>query len=329
MRRRELLALACGAAASAAASLRLRAQPTMPVIGLLCGGTAETDAYRLNAFKQGLSEGGYNEGRNVAFEYRWAELHYDRLPALATELVQRKVDLIASIGGIPSAIAAKASTASIPILIAIGGDPVQLGLVASLNRPGANVTGVSFLINAMGAKQLETLHQLLPAAELIAFLWNPANPNGETDKRNFVAAAESLHQKILLLEARNDSELEAAFAALTEQHAAALVVGADFFLISRRDKLVQMTATRQVPAVYPLREFTAAGGLMSYGTNLAEGYRLVGTYAVRILKGEKPADLPVQQSTKVELTINLKAAKALGLGEMPNALLGRADEVIE
>jgi putative ABC transport system substrate-binding protein len=165
--------------------------------------------------------------------------------------------------------------------------------------------------------------------QLIAFLWNPANPNGETDKRNFVAAAESLHQKILLLEARNDSELEAAFAALTEQHAAALVVGADFFLISRRDKLVQMTATRKVPAVYPLREFTAAGGLMSYGTNLAEAYRLVGNYAVHILKGEKPADLPVQQSTKVELTINLKAAKALGLGEMPNALLGRADEVIE
>src|SRR6202035_5592940 len=297
MRRRQFLSL-LGSVAAAWPLVGRAQRPTMPVIGLLCGGTWESDAYRLAPFQRGLQEAGYVEGRNVTFEYRWAEQKYDRLPALAAELVRHEVSLIVAMGGIPSAVAAKPSTTTIPILIAIGGDPVQLGLVASLNRPGGNVTGVSFLINAMGAKQLETLHQLLPAAELIAFLWNPANPNGETDKRNFVAAAESLRQKILLLEARNDSELEAAFAALTEQHAAALVVGADFFLISRRDKLIQMTATRKVPAVYPLREFTAAGGLMSYGTNLAEAYRLVGTYAVRILEGEKPADLPVPQSTK-------------------------------
>ncbi len=327
MRRREFIRLVGGTLALR--PLTARAQPAKtPFIGLLCGGTAETDADRLNAFRQGLAEGGYNEGRTVAFEYRWAEQHYERLPALATELVQRGVDLIIALGGIPSAVAAKPSTASIPILIAIGGDPVQLGLVASLNQPGGNVTGVSFLINAMGAKQLEALHQLLPAADLIAYLWNPANPNAETDRKNFVVAAEALERKILFLPAGNDGELEAGFDTAAERHAAALVVNADFFLVSRRDKLVQMAAAQKLPAVYPLREFTTAGGLMSYGTNLAEGYRLVGNYAARILKGEKPAELPVQQSTKVELTINLKAAKALGL-EVPIALLARADEVIE
>lgn len=308
--------------------LAARAQPATPIIGLLCGGTAETDADRLNAFRQGLAEGGYNEGRTVAFEYRWAEQHYDRFPALAIELVQRGVDLIVAMGGIPSAVAAKPSTVSIPILIAIGGDPVQLGLVASLNRPGGNVTGVSFLINAMGAKQLEALDELLPAADLVAYLWNPANPNAEIDRKNFVAAAKALGRNILLLPARNDGELDTAFATAAERRAAALVVNADFFLVSRRDKLVQMAAVQKLPAVYPLREFTVAGGLMSYGTNLAEGYRLVGNYAARILKGEKPSELPVQQSTKIELTINLKAARALGL-EVPITLLGRADQVIE
>ena len=328
MRRREFVTLIGGATVAWPLAARAQQRP-MPVVGLLSGGTQKEDAFRIDAFRHGLAEKGFVEGRNVALIYRGAAGSYDQLPALANELARTQVAVIVALGPTLSGLAAKAASATIPVVFFIGADPVKVGLVGSLNRPGANVTGVSFLINAMGAKQLETLHQLLPAAELIAFLWNPANPNGETDKRNFVAAAESLHQKILLLEARNDSELEAAFAALTEQHAAALVVGADFFLISRRDKLVQMTATRKVPAVYPLREFTAAGGLMSYGTNLAEAYRLVGSYAARILKGEKPADLPVQQSTKVELTINLKAAKALGLGEMPNALLGRADEVIE
>jgi putative ABC transport system substrate-binding protein len=327
MRRREFISLIGSTAAAWPLAARAQSAKT-PVIGLLCGGTAETDADRLNAFRQGLEEGGYKEGRTVTFEYRWAEQHYDRLPGFATELVQHKVDLIVAMGGIPSAVAAKPSTASIPILFAIGGDPVQLGLVASLNRPGGNVTGVSFLINAMGAKELEALHQLLPAAELIAYLWNPANPNADTDRKNFVAAADTLGRKILLLPASNDGELETAFAAAAEQHAAALVLNADFFLVSRRDKLVQMAAARKLPAVYPLREFTAAGGLMSYGTNLAEGYRLVGDYAARILKGEKPAELPVQESTKVELTINLKTAKTLGL-EVPIALLGRADQVIE
>jgi putative ABC transport system substrate-binding protein len=203
-----------------------------------------------------------------------------------------------------------------------------LGLVASLNRPGANVTGVSFLINAMGAKQLEVLHEVVPKTELIAFLGNPANPNAETDKSNMLTAAQTLGQKLLVLQARTDSELETAFAVLAQQRAGGLVVGADFFLISRRDKLVKLAAQQNVPAIYPLREIAAAGGLMSYGTSLAEAYRLVGHYAGRILKGEKSSDLPVQQSTKVELVINLKTAKALGLDVSPT-LLALADEVIE
>jgi putative tryptophan/tyrosine transport system substrate-binding protein len=330
MRRREFVAVVGSAAISPILQpFAARAQqPAMPVVGVLCGGTPESDAFRLNAFRQGLTEASYVENRNVVLEYRWAEQQYDRLPAFAGDLVRRQVALIVAVGGIPAAIAAKSSTTTIPVLIAIGGDPVQLGLVASLNRPGANVTGVSFLINAMGAKQLEVLHEAVPKTELIAFLGNPANPNAEMDKSNILTAAETLGQKLLVLQARTDSELETAFAVLAQQRAGGLVVGADFFLISRRDKLVKLAAQQNVPAVYPLREIAAAGGLMSYGTSLAEAYRLVGHYAGRILNGEKPSDLPVQQSTKVELVINLKTAKALGL-TIPLSLLGRADEVIE
>jgi len=327
MRRREFLSLFGGAAA--AWPLRSRAQrPAIPLVGLLCGGTLESDAYRLAAFHRGLQERSYIGGQNVTFEYRWAEQHYERLPALAAELVRREVALIVAMGGIASAVAAKPSTTTIPILIAIGGDPVQLGLVASLNRPGGNVTGVSFLINSMGAKQLEAVHETLAKAELIGFLENPANPNAETDKENVMAAAEALRQRLLVLPARDDDELNTAFATLAEQRADALVVGADFFLVSRRNKLVEMAAQQKVPAIYPLREFAAAGGLMSYGSSLGEGYRLVGHYAARILKGEKPADLPVQQSTNVELVLNLRTARTLGL-TFPLSLLGRADEVIE
>ena len=325
MRRRDFIALLGGAAAW---PLAARAQQAMPVIGLLCGGTPNSDAYRLTAFQRGLQETGYIEGQNVTFDYRWAEQQYDRLPALAAELVRHEIALIVAMGGIPSAVAAKPSTTTIPILIAIGGDPVQLGLVASLNRPGGNVTGVSFLINSMGAKQLEALHETVTKTALIGFLGNPANPNAETDKKNVLAAAEVLGRRLLVLPARNDDELNTAFATLAEHGAGALVVGADFFLVSRRDKLIELAAQQKVPAIYPLREFAAAGGLMSYGTSLGEGYRLVGHYAARILKGEKPADLPVQQSTKVELVLNLKTARTLGL-TFPLSLLGRADEVIE
>jgi putative tryptophan/tyrosine transport system substrate-binding protein len=298
------------------------------VIGLLCGGTPESDADRLTAFRRGLNEAGYTEDRNVTFDYRWADQQYDRLPGLAAELVRREVALIVSMGGIPSAVAAKSSTTTIPILFMIGGDPVKSGLVASLNRPGGNITGVSFLINSMGPKQLEALHETVAKTGLIGFLGNPANPNAEDDKKNVLAAAAALGQRLLVLPARNDDELNSAFATLAEHGAGALVVGADFFLISRRNKVVELAAERKMPAIYPLREFVAAGGLMSYGTSLKDGYHLVGHYTARILKGEKPADLPVQQSTKVELVLNLKTARALGL-TFPLSLLGRADEVIE
>ena len=304
------------------------AQPlARPVIGVLCGGTPESDAYRISAFRGGLQEAGYLEGQNVLFEYRCAEQHYDRFPSLAADLVARNVTLIVTMGTIP-AVAAKQTTSTIPILIAIGGDPVQLGLVNSLNRPGGNVTGVTLLINAMGAKQLEVLHEALPKTPLIAFLGDPANPNAQRDRESVLHAAQTLGQELLMLQASADDELQTAFATLSQRQVGGVVVGAGFFPIRRRDKIVQLAADRKVPAIYPLREFAEGGGLMSYGTSLSDGYRLVGLYAARILKGEKPADLPVQQSTKVELVINLKAARTLGL-TLPITLLGRADDVIE
>jgi putative ABC transport system substrate-binding protein len=296
------------------------------VIGVLCGGTPESDAYRISAFRSGLREAGYLEGQNVLFEYRCAEQHYDRLQALAADLVARNVSLIVAMGGNRSAVAAKSTTGTIPILIATGADPVQLGLVESLNRPGGNITGVTILINAMGAKQLEVLHEVLPKTPLIAFLGNPRNPDAQIDRENILRAAQTLGQELLTLQVSTDDELQTAFATLSERQVGGLVVGAGFF--NERDKIVQLAAERSVPAIYPLREFVETGGLMSYGTSLGDGYRLVGLYAARILKGEKPADLPVQQSTKVELIVNLKTARSLGL-TLPITLLGRADDVIE
>jgi putative ABC transport system substrate-binding protein len=304
------------------------AQQNKPVIGMLGGGTPESDANRVTAFLRGLNEAGYAEGRNVAIERRWAEQHYDRMPALAAELVARKVDLIAAMGGIPSAVAAKPTTTTIPILFALGGDPIKLGLVASLNRPGGNVTGVSFLINTVAAKQLEVLHEAVPKEQTIAFLGNAANPDAVVSRNNVQIAAVSLGRKLIVVQAESDNELETAFETLAKEHVGALMVGADFFLVSRRAWLVDAAAKRSLPAIYPLREFAEAGGLMSYGTNLTEAYRLTGHYAARILNGEKPANLPVQQSTKIELVVNLKTAKALGL-TIPPTLLARADEVIE
>jgi putative ABC transport system substrate-binding protein len=290
-------------------------------------GSPQSDAFRAAAVRQGLIEAGYVEGRNVAFEYRWAEDRYERLPALAAELVRREVAMIVAPSN-TSAVAAKSATATIPIVFAIGGDPIKLGLVASLNRPGGNISGVSFLVSTLVAKQFEVLHETVPKTELIGYLVNPTVADAETQTKNALAAAESVGQKMVIVEARTDSELEAAFVTLVQQHAGALVFGADPFFNNHRDKLVELAARQKVPTIYPLREFAVAGGLMSYGTSITEALRIVGLYAGRILKGEKPADLPVQQSTKVELVINLKTAKALGLN-IPLPLIGRADEVIE
>jgi len=298
------------------------------VVGFLGTGSSESDAFRLSAVRQSLMEAGYVEGRNVMFEYRLAEGHYERLPALAAELVHREVTVIVAIGGITSAVAAKSATTTIPIVFAIGGDPVGLGLVASLNRPGGNITGVSFLISTLAAKAFEVLHEMVPKAALIGYLVNPTNADANTNTKNVLAAAESVGQKLLVVQASTDSELDAAFAALVQQRAGALVVGAEPFFISRRAQLIELAARHKLPAIYTLREFATAGGLMSYGTSITEAIRLAGLYAGRILKGAKPADLPVQQSEKVELVINLKTAKALDL-TVPLPLLGRADDVIE
>ncbi|MGB7716265.1 MAG: ABC transporter substrate-binding protein [Pseudolabrys sp.] len=266
--------------------------------------------------------------RSITFEYRWAEDHNERLPALATELVRREVAVIVTVGGTTSAVAAKSATGTIPIVFAIGGDPIKLGLVASLNQPGGNITGVSFLIGTLVAKQFDVLHETVANGALIGFLVNQTNAGAEIQTKNALAAAESVGQKLLVVQAHTDSELEAAFVTLAQQRAGALLVGPDPFFIRRRDKLVGLAASQKLPVVYSLRQFAMASGLMSYGTSITEAHRIAGLYAGQILKGEKPANLPVQQSTKVELVINLKTARALGLN-VPNTLIGRADEVIE
>jgi putative ABC transport system substrate-binding protein len=327
MQRREVITLLGGAAASWPLTARAQ-QPPMPVIGFLGAGSAKSDVYRTTAFRQGLTEAGYVEGRNVAFEYRWAEDQYERLPALAAELVRREVAVIVAIGGNTSAVAAKSATATIPIVFEIGGDPIALGLVASLARPGGNITGTTFLVGTLAAKQFEILHETVPKAALIGFLLNPTNVDAETKTKDALAAAEYIGQKLLVVHARTDAEIEAAFAALVQQRAGALVIGAEALFASRLDKLVELAARYKLPAIYFRREFALAGGLMSYGASITEALRVAGLYAGRILKGEKPADLPVQQSTKVELVVNLKTAKALGL-TVPPQIVARADEVIE
>ena len=300
----------------------------MPVVGFLGTGSPQSDAFRVTAVRQGLAEAGYVEGKNVAFEYRWAEDQYERLPVLAPELVRRGVTVIIAIGGITAAIAAKSATATIPIVFEMGGDPVEMGLVTSFSRPGGNITGVTNLIGTLAAKQFEVLHQAVPDAALIGFLVNPTLADAGSQTKNAQAAAELIGQKMVIVKARTDSELGTAFDTLAEQRAGALVVGADPFFNTRRDRLVELAARQRLPTMYSLREFAEAGGLMSYGTSIIEALRLAGVYAGRILKGEKPADLPVQRSTKVELIINLKTAKALDI-MFPLSLLGRADEVIE
>jgi putative ABC transport system substrate-binding protein len=306
----------------------LAQQPGVPVVGFL--NVASPEGYRpmVTAFRQGLQESGYVEGRNVAIEYRWAEGRSDRLPALAADLVHRQVAVIAATTT-PAALAAKAATTTIPIVFETGGDPIQIGLVASLNRPGGNATGVSQLNTEVMPKRLELLHELLPTATAIALLVNPTNPAlAEVVLRASRAAIQTLGLDLHVLNASAESDFDAVFANVIQLRAGGLVIGADAFFTSRQEQLAALALRHAVPAVYEYREFVAAGGLLSYGGSLPDSYRLAGVYSGRILKGEKPGELPVQQVTKVEMFLNLKTAKALGI-TVPLPLLGRADEVIE
>ena len=325
MKRREFITLLGGAAAW---PLAARAQqPATAVVGFLHGASPEGYAPMVTAFTQGLKEAGYVDGHNVAIEFRWAEGHYDQLPAMAADLVRRQVAVIVT-GGTPPAFAAKAATSTIPIVINVGIDPVQAGLIASLNRPGGNVTGVALLTVELAAKRLELLHELLPTASVVALLVNPSNPLTESETRGVREAARSLGLRLEVLNASSESEIDKAFRRFIELRADALIVSVDSFLNNQRAQIVALAARHAVTAIYGVREFATSGGLMSYGNDLADAYRQSGIYAAKILKGAKPAELPVEQVVRVEFLINLKTAGTLGV-TFPITLLGRADEVIE
>jgi putative ABC transport system substrate-binding protein len=327
LQRREFIPLLGGAATGWPFAARAQ-QPPMPVIGFLSGALPGPYAPFAAAYHRGLKETGYVEGVNTAIEYRWAEGEVDRLPALAADLVRRQVAVIAATGGISSALAAKAATTTIPIVFLVAEDPVKVGLVASLGRPGGNATGVNFLVSELGSKQLGLLHELVPAAVRVGLLVNPRIPQTELATRDVAAAASAIGLQIDVVEASDSREIEAAFRTLVRNRADALVVGPDPFFASRRLQLATLATRHAIPAVYNIREYAEAGGLMSYGTSPSEAYRQVGIYTGKILKGAKPADLPVVQSSKFELVINLPTARALGV-EVPPTLLARADEVIE
>jgi putative ABC transport system substrate-binding protein len=326
MKRRDFIA---GLGAAAVCPLTARAQqPAMPVVGFLSSRSpGESDAVAA-AFRQGLAEAGYVVGQNVAIEYRWAEGRYERLPALAAELVGLKVAAILAAGGPPSALAAKKATSMIPVIFSAADDPVGIGLVASLSRPGGNVTGMSVLNTTLAAKRFGLLHELVPSARVIAYLANPANPSKQFELKAVQEAAQTSGIDLQVLDATNDGEVDAAFARLAELHAGAIIVAAEPYFDSRRAAIVALAAKYAVPASYGWRENVALGGLLSYGTVLTDSYRKAGGYCGRVLKGEKPADLPVMQPTKFEMIINLKTARTLGL-TVPPALLTGADEVIE
>ena len=326
LRRRQFLRLLGGAAVW---PLAARAQQVaMPVVGFLHSVSPDAMGSHALAFRRGLAETDYVEHRNIAVEYRWAEGQYDRLPALAADLVRRRVAVIAAGGTAAPALAAKAATSTIPIVFQTGSDPVKDGLVASLNRPGGNVTGVSRMSFALGPKRLELLHELVPNATVIASLVNPANPVAPSQVEEIREPAHSLGLQVHVLEASSERQIETAFETSTQRRAGAILLANDTFLSTRRELFVALAARHAIPVIYPNRETVVAGGLMSYDASAEDSFRQVGTYVGRILKGEKPADLPVLQPTKFELTINMKTAKALGL-EMPSMLLARADEVIE
>jgi putative ABC transport system substrate-binding protein len=327
MRRRDFIKVIAGSATSWPLAA-LAQQPALPVVGFLGTTTPDDFADRIAAFREGLKEVGYVEGRNVVVEYRWPEGNYDRLAMLAADLVHRRVAVIAAVGGDPSPVAAKAATSTIPIVFSIGGDPVRLGLVANLNRPGGNITGVSFLFSELGAKRLGLLHELLPKASVIGMLVNPTFADAETYISDTKEAALPLGLQIHAVKASTADDFDTAFAALAQQKTDALLLANDAFFLSERRKLIALAARYAIPAVYFFREFVVDGGLMSYSTSLTQAYRQVGIYTGKILNGAKPADLPVVLPTKFEFAINLKTAKTLGL-TFPPGLLAIADEVIE
>jgi putative ABC transport system substrate-binding protein len=328
IRRREFIATLGGAAVAWPLAARAQ-QAAIPVIGLVTGGSPEAAVRMGGGFRRGLNEGGYVEGQNVTVEYQWLDGQYDRLPSLMADLVRRRVAVIATPGSNPAALAAKAATTTIPIVFGVGADPIELGLVASLARPGGNATGINFFVADIAAKRLGLLHDLVPKAVRIAVLINPANAStAEATLRDMPEAARAIGLQIVVLNASTGREIEAAFATLVRDRADALFVGADAFFNSRRVQLANMAARHAIPTAFAVREYVDAGGLMSYGTSLADMYRHVGAYSGRILKGARPADLPVLQSTKFELVINLQTARMLGL-TVPDKLLVAADEVIE
>jgi putative ABC transport system substrate-binding protein len=326
MNRRGFIAALGGAAAWPPIAQAQR--PAMPVIGFLSSASPDAFGYLVAAFLQGLNSAGYVENQNVSIEYRWAQFHYDRLVALATELVRRPVTVIVASGGVAPTVAAKAATATIPIIFTTGADPVKTGLVTNLNRPSGNVTGVSFFASSLGAKRLQLLRELLPAAATVAMLVNPTNPIAEPEVLEVQTAARALKIQLQLFTASTDREIDAAFGSLVQQRVDAVLIQTDPLLLGFRTQLLELARRHAVPMIYQFREFAAGGGLISYGPSNADAYHQAGLYTGRILKGEKPANLPVQLPTRFELVINLRTAKALGL-TVPPSLLASADEVIE